>query len=295
MNDEEGAVSGVAQILEAGRALALELRDSTKLAGPRALPHFIEQTVDGEKIHFVQPAFSASRRPGPLKAVVHDLQSLLHYIAEHSGPSSRLYAEYGKPIKFTLVVDDQQGAEIFAFRDHRCSFAPALSTEWDTWVSKSGKDFGGNAEFALFLEDNLPDILEPTADAFMGMITTFRVEAARAWSNDINLNNGQVNLVYKNIVDGTYGEGRDAGGGKLNIPEKFKIRIPVFQSMTDAPLYEIDARFRWRLDGNTKAVKMRYELVRPHKVQERAFLDLLATLGDAMTPERPIYNGSPDK
>ena len=78
-------------------------------------------------------------------------------------------------------------------------------------------------------------------------------------------------------------------GGEITIPETFEIAIPVFEGL-NAPLHTLQCRLRWRVDN--KAVKMSYELVRPHKVVEQAFADLLAEITEGAGKQ--VLFGSPE-
>jgi uncharacterized protein YfdQ (DUF2303 family) len=78
--------------------------------------------------------------------------------------------------------------------------------------------------------------------------------------------------MYTHSVDAA---GGPVDTGQITIPEKFKLLLPVFEGI-DAGKYEMEARFRF--DTKTGSLKLRYELVRPHKVVERAFKDLLAMI-----------------
>lgn len=76
----------------------------------------------------------------------------------------------------------------------------------------------------------------------------------------------------------TLHEAAAGAGGKLSIPEKFEISIPVFKGL-DSKRYTIEARFRYRLSSGT--LTLRYDLVRPARVVENAFKSMLAEIQKA--------------
>lgn len=297
-NTAELLDSDASILLDAGRRLALQLHDSTALLGPRGRPYWIEQTPEGEVIHFagashVGDLWFREPKPGPLRAVVNDVDSFLTYINEHGAGHSRVYAALRPEAKFTLVVNDDVATEFpkgQGWRDHRCTFVPELSPEWKIWMGRDRKKFEeGNTAFALFLEDNLVDIAAPDPRQFFEVIKTFRVESDRKWSSEIRLEDGNVKFGF---TDNVNAQGTDQFGIAVSIPTEFTLRIPVFAGI-EATKVEIQARFRYRSVGG--GLSIWYELIRPHKVLEQAFLDMVglvrATLGDS----RPLYLGSPDK
>lgn len=278
-----------AAALEAGRRLALELKPHP--LGKRFAPYAIMRHEDGvetveggDPLDFPPDGFAGT-------AEVHDAESFLKMWAEHQCPWSRVYAEMLPAVRFTAVFDEHDQAsdpESFPrWREHRCVYTPKHSPEWNTWKAQDRKPFGGNTEFALWLEDNLPDISEPAADQLLQIVHTFRVDEGLAWQNQVNLHNGHTDLTYRRVVDG---QASDQGGWRLEIPQQFKISIPVFQGL-EATVYDIDARFRYRVRERSLAIW--YELVRPHKVLELAFRDLVARFRTG-TVER-LFFGSPER
>ena len=135
------------------------------------------------------------------------------------------------------------------------------------------KPFEGNETFAYWLEENLLDISMPDPAKFMDIALNMRVKQGQVFGNKVNLNDGNIVLEYTNQVEGTAGT-----TGKVAIPEQFEIKIPVFKGL-DSPKYAIVARFRYRMANG--ALTLRYDLVRPAKVLEAAFKDMLAEIQKA--------------
>lgn len=256
--------------LDAGRALALELKPSPY--GNRGRPYFIAQDASGME-HAVFVTEDEALLPTPVSdagiARMHDLASFLAYWKEHALPHSRLYATMQPNIMFTGVIDEHVPKGAPAWRDHRVVYTPTHSKEWTSWRAQDHKHFASNEVLAYWIEDQLPDITHPPADAFMAMIVSFRVDESRYWNNEVKLSNGLADFSYKKIVSGS---ALDAAGGRVEIPEQFRIEIPVFEGI-DAPRYPIEVRFRWR--SREGSIAFWYEMVRPHKIVEKAFTDLL--------------------
>lgn len=267
---DEYDTPAVIQAAELGRKLAVATatprRGSYQDAGEFVILRDAAGNERMEAVDFRAPA--PGRRTG--KVELHDAESFLAYWAEQQ-EGGHIYASM-KPVKFTAVLNDHV-KEKAGHRDHRAEFTVTHSPEWNTWTGRSGRDkaFASNEELALFFQDNLPDIVHPSAADMLKIATSFRVQQDVAFTVVQRLQDGNMSLGYSNNVSATAGE-PDAA---ITIPETFRIDIPVFAGLK-APLYSVQARFRYRMQER-KAV-LWYELVRPAKVIEQAFADLVAQI-----------------
>lgn len=187
------------------------------------------------------------------------------------------------PVKFTAVFNDH-GIEP-GFRDHRADYLVKHSKEWETWMKHNGAGaaFGGNEEFGFFVENHASDFLDPAGAAMLEIALNFRASNNVAFKNVVRLADGNVDLAYSEVVSGE-SAAVDARGTlqKVSIPEKFKISIPVFAGV-DQPLYELEARFRFRIAGG--GLKIWYDIVEPHKAIEKAFKDICQKIEDGIGQE----------
>ena len=183
---------------------------------------------------------------------------------------------------FSDVPDENDGAN---WRDFGCSYIPTFSKAWNVWTGKNRQPFEGNESFAVWLEDNLPDVIDPPNSRLLEIALNFRVNSNASFSNVKRLQDGNTDLTYSNAVEGS----SSISSGKVSIPETIRISIPVFQGR-NAQAYEIEAKFRYTLTGSV--LKIRYELVRPHKVLEQAFNDMVDQI-EADTKQDVLY-GLPD-
>lgn len=169
------------------------------------------------------------------------------------------------PAAFTAVLNDNHRG-VSDWRDHRVSFALKHSKEFIGWMAQHKRPMA-QEEFAFFIEDHMPDFSEPSGARMLEIAINFRVKQGVHFSSAIRLNDGTVSMEFT--------EQNTAGAtktGKVNIPEKFKIAIPVWAGL-DQLIYGFEALLRYKVDGGNLAV--RYELQRPHKVVEKAFADTL--------------------
>ena len=250
-----------------------------------AAPYVVLRDASGaERVHHLDGKLAPpARKTGTV--TVNDADSFCAYYGIH-GSGAPVYAQL-EPAGFLAVLNDHT-KDAAGHRDFKLDFPVRHSREWTVWTKHNGKGaaFNSNESFALFLEDNAVDIHQPAAAQMLAIALNFRVKADVAFANAVRLEDGNTELAFSNVVTGS---AAGANGGKVKIPEQFKIRVPVFEGL-NAKLYEVDARFRYRLtDGK---LSIWYELVRPHKVVEAAFKDIWQQIEKAT--KAPILNGRPE-
>ena len=118
-------------------------------------------------------------------------------------------------------------------------------------------------DFARFLEENMPDVVEPNSAELLQVALTFEAKKSVEFSSGVRLNNGQIQFQYDEVVRGT------AQKGTIEIPEQFVLGIPIH---VNGPAYRIPVRLRWRLQEGK--VVFWYEIVRPHRFIEDALKEI---------------------
>ena len=199
--------------------------------------------------------------------------SFIDYCNKHSqGRCSTIYADIDSEksyCKLVAVLDDHSEIEP-AWRDHTCNLAPKLSVEWARWVGKN-KQVMSQADFAIWLEDNLPDIANvpnmPTGTDILQMALGFEANADKRLRSKINLQSGGVQFEF---VEDETKETRT----KMTVFERFTLGLPVFDGSASA--YPLEARLKYReKDGR---VSFWYELIRPDRVFKTAVADELENI-----------------
>jgi len=246
----------------------------TPKANPESHGRSYALVPEGAKVEYLEQPDFPPRRTGTVK--LSDAASFLEYWKRQQRADEDSYI-YGSmtPIQFLAVFNEHTPKAVNGegnWRDHRALYTLQNSDEWMVWTKRSGQPFDGNEAFAYWLEENLFDIKKPEPAKFMDIALNMRVKQGQVFGNKVNLNDGNIVLEYANQVDGS---AQSSTGGKLAIPEKFEISIPVFKGL-DSKRYTVEARFRYRLTGGS--LTLRYDLVRPAKVMEQAFKDMLADI-----------------
>ena len=213
-----------------------------------------------------------TRKRGTLK--FRAAHSFISYFKKHQMGSS-IYATVNPPC-FVAILDDHLLDEA-GWREHRATYDCPVSAEWKIWQAKN-KTPMKQAEFAQFIEDNLPDIVDPSGADMLEISRTLEAKKKINFASGIRLSNGQQELTYEEEIAGT------ASKGKLKIPETFTLGISVLEGCAR---YKVEARLRYRIDSGT--LLMWYDLLRAHKAHEDAVMEIWNSIQSETGTE--IYNG----
>lgn len=221
------------------------------------------------------------------KVRLHDGPSFIEYLRRHGSlANSTIWcvADYkaGK-VDFTAILNDNGEEETqSAWRDHLATFQPEFSEEWARWFGKNKYQFN-QAEFAMFVEDNLKDITahdgSPSGAQMLEMALSFEANQDMRFKSAIRLQNGGVQMSFVQDDDGQT-------LAKMQMFDRFAIGVPVFWN---GDAYRMDARLRYRVrDGK---LTFWYELIRQDKVLEAATQTLITQIRDETG--NPFFFGEP--
>lgn len=272
MSDEnEVMISGIKEAIDAGTLLA---GPQVPLLDPESRVPFVVLpagcTVDNIE-HFLP--FPTRKRA---EVSVTTTDSFILYAKKHGSLDecviyAEIDSEQSKCILRALMNDNGETAP--KWRDHRCTFAPALSVEWKRWTGSNKKQMN-QADFATWLEDNQGDVRSvngsPTGADILAMAQAFEVNADKRVKSHINLQSGGVRFEF--VEDET----KDTRTS-MEVFRRFTLAIPVFDGSTDA--YPVEARLKYR--DNSGKVTFWYELIRP----DRAFKTAVQSALDQIKAE----------
>ncbi len=161
--------------------------------------------------------------------------------------------------------------DLTGWGDHRAAYACPLSEEWKTWTAYDAKVMK-QAEFAEFLENNLPDITVPSGAELLTACSNLQAKRNVDFASAVNTTNGQVQFTYQETVTGA-----GSRQGQMVLPDRFKLGIPVF---VNGDPWAVDARLRYRItDGG---LALWFDLERPEKVLEHAFKDVVKAVSEGI-------------
>lgn len=240
---------------------------------------FIEKDDDAKLL--------AAPRRKIAKVGLHDAESFIDYTKRHGSlTDSTIWciADYkaGK-VGFTAILNDHGEEESqAAFRDHRATFAPEFSEEWNRWTSKNKQPFN-QAAFAEYIEENLKDIASvegsPTGAQMLEMALAFEANQDMKFKSAIRLQNGGVQMAFT--------QDDDAGTlAKMSAFDRFTVGFPVFWN---GDAYRIDARLRYRVREGK--LTFWFELIRQDLILEAATQTLIGLIRDKTG--NPFFFGEP--
>lgn len=231
---------------------ALDATLAAKLFDVNHVPHVVVPV--GYQLHDFESMMPSPRRLKGKRDLC-DVKSFIALYNEFKTDSSKLYGMVTPP-RFVGVLNDASAGNP-GWADHRVEYSCPLTIEWQTWIAKNKQPMS-QVDFAQFIEDNLPDLVEGAQ-----MLEVSRsLEATKKvnFASGIRLSDGQNQFTYEEEIQGT------AAKGQMKVPETFGLGIPVFEG---GDRYAVTARLRYRIDQNGRLV-LWYDLERPHKILEDA-------------------------
>jgi uncharacterized protein YfdQ (DUF2303 family) len=229
----------------------------------------------GESMHLVIPEGykhvdltkaieAAGPAPARKKGTVQltDVASFTQYLADQAHTDQcYIYADMDSRTLTAVINDHMAGDESAGWRDHRAVYTAELSRELATWMKFDGEKLDQEA-FAVFLEDNIADVVEPSGETLLQVALTLQATTGVDFKSHRRLDNGQVQLGYTETTTATAG-----ADGSLTIPREFTIGLRMFRNAVEG--YRIRARLKYRLGGGK--LKFWYELDRVQNAIEDNF------------------------
>lgn len=273
MSDEITQISGIKEAIDAGTLLAGPL---VPLLDPSNRIPFVILPA-GCHIEDIEKLLPFPTRKHA-KVSVSTTDSFIAYAKKHGSlDECVIYAQIdAEKSACTLVaLMNDNGADAPKWRDHRCTFAPALSVEWKRWTCKDGvKNAMTQADFATWLEDNQGDVRSvggsPSGSDMLTLALAFEATADKRVKSHVNLQNGRIRLEF--VEDET----KDTRTS-MEVFRRFTLAIPVFDGSSDA--YPVEARLKYR--DNSGKVTFWYELIRPDRAFKTAVQSVLDQIKDS--------------
>jgi uncharacterized protein YfdQ (DUF2303 family) len=205
--------------------------------------------------------------PRPLRirqdVALQDTDSFIAYVNDFKTlDASRIFFN-GEAEEFTAVLDYHDTPDEPSWCGHKADFKPRRSVEFTTWMAKNRVQMT-QVDFARFLEENLPDVVEPNSAELLQVALTFEAKRSVEFSSGVRLANGQIQFQFDETIRGA------AQKGTIEIPEQFVLGISIH---VNGPAYRIPVRLRWRLQESK--LTFWYEIVRPHRFIEDALREIL--------------------
>lgn len=128
-------------------------------------------------------------------------------------------------------------------------------------------------EFANFIEDHLEDVLTPSGQDLMTIVTDLEASSSGGFKGKVNLDNGSVRLSYQDEVETT-----------VEVPRNLTLGIPLFEH---GDRYRLGARLRFVIQGGSVKFKLLFTNLQDAKEQE--FERIVQEIEEKTS--QPIYRG----
>ncbi|MFE2965549.1 DUF2303 family protein [Streptomyces sp. NPDC059340] len=209
---------------------------------------------------------------------VRDSASWLAYFGKHSNEASEVYAD-SERLTVTAVLN-AHSAEEASWGDHRVVLALRTTAAWKQWMQHDG-NLLEQEDFAEFLEDHLPELLEPASADMLEIAQSIQAASKVDFQSGVRLSSGQRQFQYVETQTTKAGQ-----KGQLTVPETFVIGLIPFEGSEG---YRLTARLRYRI--TERGLRMGYKLERPADTLRTAFADVVNTIdGDI---GQTVMNGTP--
>lgn len=210
------------------------------------------------------------------KAQVTTCRSFVKYVADFYTDYTAIFADL-KGQKFTAILDHHDPLNGPAWAEHTVTYACPVDSRWTTWNDSDGEAMS-QTSFAMFIESNLIDIVEPSGADMLTIAKELQAKKKIDFKSGQNLSNGDVQFTYNEQTTGT--------AGSMEIPQEFKLGIPVYEG---GDPYEVTARLRYRIsEGN---LTMWYDLLRPERMAEDAFKEIKESIEKQLADKATFFDG----
>lgn len=193
-----------------------------------------------------------------------ETDSLIGYLAKHGRDETEVWGS-DKSGTIRAVIDAHDEATP-GHEMHTATLRLTHTQDWQEWTKSSGRAMT-QVEFAEFIEDHLPNIVEPSAGDMLTIAQSLEAKKSVDFKASTRLQDGNIGLQWEETTTA-----RAGGKGQLEIPQRFALGIQVYEGM-DA--WRITARLRYRIHEGGR-LTLSYILDRPDDARREAFSEAVA-------------------
>lgn len=196
--------------------------------------------------------------------------SFIEYFNRFAKPCSTVFVDDTESV-LVAVLDYHESPTEPAWKKHRATYKLPKTKEWQSWIKNNNVKMS-QEEFALFIEENLREIIEPNGADMLQIAASLKAKKDVDFGRSTRLDNGEIQFTYTETIQGQAGV-----NGQLTIPEIFQLAIAPY--LHGAP-YQIEARLRYRI--SPQGLTMWYTLIRPHTFADHAFTEIVGRIEQEM-------------
>lgn len=230
----------------------------------------------------LRPQFMADAKeskPGPVNPsgtlTLLTPESFSKALTDYRDTRTQTFADSEKS-EITAVFDALQSGDGYYDRKAgwgqlRAVIGFAESRKLKEW--KRTLEWMSQLEFANFIEDHLEDVLTPSGQDLMTIVTDLEASSSGGFKGKVNLDNGSVRLSYQDEVETT-----------VEVPRNLTLGIPLFEH---GDRYKLGARLRFVIQGGS--VKFRLLFTNLQDAKEQEFERIVQEIEEKTS--QPIYRG----
>ena len=199
-------------------------------------------------------------KPGPINPAgnltLHTPESFAKATTDYSKTTTKVFAD-SECSKIIAVFDFLEATE--GKKDQKSGWGQLTASiefsesrklkEW-----KRTLEWMNQLEFANFIEDHLEDVLTPTGQDLMTIVTDLEASSTGGFKGKVNLDNGSVRLSYQDDVETT-----------VEVPRYLTLGIPLFEH---GDRYKLGARLRFVIQGGSVKFRLLFTNLADAKEQE---------------------------
>ncbi|MFI6251470.1 YfdQ family protein [Streptomyces sp. NPDC051016] len=253
------------------------LRSAQPVALEPGKVHAFNTPAGVKTIDLTGPEYTGTPPRKQGTTTVRDLAGFIAYWGKHADDDSEVYADTER-LTVTAVLDAHTGS-VPRWAGHRLHLALRETTAWKQWLHQDNQ-LMDQETFAEFLEDHVPELLEPAGADMLEIAQSFQANSKVDFQSASRLSSGQRQFQYVETTTTKAGQ-----KGQLTVPETFVIGLVPFEGSEG---YKLTARLRYRI--GERGLRLGYKLDRPDEVRRTAFADVVKGIVEQI--EQPVMNGT---
>lgn len=215
-------------------------------------------------------------RQSPLRsrgtATIYDAPNFVDYVKRLGDDDTTVWGHEATS-SFTAVFNDHNGPDA-GWRDHKAVLQLQNDPEWDAFARRSGQ-YMSQIEFAEFLQDYAPLVVEPDGATLLEVSMNFRAHRKAEFESAVDLETGDVSFSYTEQTSA-----KSVKSGQIEVPREFTVSLSPYLGL---PPVTLTARLRF--DLTPQGLKIGFRLVRPDLVRRDAFADIRNTIVGGLKDE----------
>lgn len=205
-------------------------------------------------------------------ATIYDAPNFVDYVKRLCDDDTTVWGHEGTS-SFTAVFNDHNGPDA-GWRDHTARLQLQNDPEWDAFALRSGK-YMDQIEFAEFLQDYAPLVVEPDGATLLEVSMNFRAHRKAEFESAVDLETGDVSFSYTEQTTA-----KTVKAGQIDVPREFTVSLSPYLGM---PPVTLTARLKF--DVTPAGLRIGFRLVRPDLVRRDAFADIRNTIVTGLKEE----------